>query len=116
MYEKYNLDGETYRALNEPLASIRGQRLALQDYEGVYRLDSGNYLEAHEWIAQEWDGEGIEPLGWVYYTIYPTLSDDAIDIDGGVMGYDLHTTLEDFSEFLGSATQGRITRKIGVIA
>lgn len=113
MDESINLNGETYNVTDEPMAAIRDRRLAFTDYEGIYRLDNGSYLEAHEWIAQEWDGEGIEPIGWVYYAIYPTLSDDAPEIDGGVMGYNLYTTLNDFSEFLASAGQGRIVSRIG---
>ena len=107
-----DLNGETYRATNEQMADIKDQRLALREYEGIYQLDDGNYLEAHEWLGAEWD-DGDEPLGAIYYSIYSSLSNDAIDIDGGVMGYDLHTTLEDFNEFLASAAQGRIVRKVG---
>jgi hypothetical protein len=115
MSKKYNLDGEIYKIVDIPLSELEGQKLALMEYEGIYRLDNGLYLEAHEWLVPYWDDEGPEPLGGVYYDLFTSLSDDAIAIDGGVMGYDLNSTLEDFNEFLAEAGQGQITRKIGVV-
>jgi hypothetical protein len=116
MSKNYNLDGDIYRIVDIPISELEGQKLAPMEYEGIYRLDNGLYLKAFEWLAQEWaEEEGPEPLGGVYYNLYTSLTDDAIDIDGGVMGYDLNSTLEDFNEFLAEAGQGQITRKIGVV-
>ena len=134
MCKKYNLDGDIYRIVDIPISELEGQKLAPMEYEGIYRLDNGLYLKAfrrtplestmlvppmgflHEWLAQDWgDDEGPEPLGAVYYNLYTSLTDDAIDIDGGVMRYDLNSTLEDFNEFLAEAGQGQITHKIGVV-
>lgn len=121
MSKNYNLDGDIYKIVDIPISELEGQKLALMEYEGIYRLDNGFYLKAralryHEWLSQGWgDEEGLEPLGAVYYEIYQSLAADAIDIDGGVMGYDLHSTIADFNLFLGSAAQGQIIRKIGVV-
>lgn len=116
MSKNYELDGDIYRIVDIPISEIEGQKLAPMEYEGIYRLDNGLYLKAHEWLAQDWsEEEGPEPLGGVYYNLYTSLADDSIDIDGGVMGYDLHDTIGDFNQFLAEAGQGRITRKIGVV-
>lgn len=122
MSKKYNLDGDIYRIVDIPISELEGQKLAPMEYKGIYRLDNGHYLKAQEWLSPEWDDEGRpELLGAVYYEavyydIYKILADDAIAIDGGVMEYDLNSTLEDFNEFLAEAGQGQITRKIGGIA
>jgi hypothetical protein len=116
MSKKYNLDGDIYKIVDIPISEIEAQKLAPMEYEGIYRLDNGLYLKAHEWLAQEWaEEEGPEPLGGVYYDLFTSLSDDAIAIDGGVMGYDIQTTIADFNEFLATTNQGQIIRKIGVI-
>lgn len=121
MSKNYELDGDICRIVDIPISELEGQKLALMEYEGIYRLDNGHYLKAQEWLSPEWDDEGRpELLGAVYYEavyydIYKILADDAIAIDGGVMGYDLNSTLEDFNEFLAEAGQGQITRKIGVV-
>lgn len=116
MCKKYNLDGDIYKIVDIPISEIEAQKLAPMEYEGIYRLDNGLYLKAHEWLAQEWaEEEGPEPLGGVYYDLFTSLSDDAIAVEGGVMGYDLHSTLGDFNQFLAEAGQGQITRKIGGI-
>ncbi len=115
MSKKCNLDGDIYEIVDIPISELEGQKLAQMGYEGIYRLDNGNYLKAHEWIAQEWGDEDPEPLGGVYYDIFTSLSDDAIAIDGGVVGYDLHDTMADFNDFLASTNQGQITHKIGVV-
>lgn len=115
------LDGDIYEIVDIPISDLEGQKLALMEYEGIYRLDNGHYLKAQEWLSPEWDDEGRpELLGAVYYEavyydIYEILADDAIAIDGGVMGYSSQSTIADFNEFLASANQGQIIRKIGVI-
>lgn len=113
--KNYEMDGDIYKIVDIPISELEGQFLAPMDYEGIYRLDTGHYLKAQEWLSPDWDDEGPEPLGAVYYDIYTNLADDAIAIDGGVMGYDLHSTIADFNEFLASTNQGQITHKIGVV-
>lgn len=40
-----------------------------EQYQGLYLLENGNILEAHEWMDPQWDVL-IEPFGSIYYDIY----------------------------------------------
>jgi hypothetical protein len=44
-------------------------RTDTENYPGLYILDNGNILEAHEWMDPSWD-DLVEPFGSIYYDIY----------------------------------------------
>ncbi len=81
--------------------------LASQEFPGIYELDDGSLMEAHEWLDPDWE-EDEEPLGSVYYAIYR----DYEEVDGGVMGYEEGDKMSDLSYFMGECNQPRIKRLI----
>lgn len=120
-FERYigdlSLCGNDYFLCYKPYTSMTRQRLCIQSYEGVYRLDSGNILEAHECMDPQWAEDEPEPTGAVYYEIYgPSAIGESnpVAIDGGLMGYGEDDTLADLDMFLLRCNQGCIMEMIGV--
>lgn len=111
-----HLGGDTYRSCCKPYKSIAGCNMR-QMFEGIYTLDSGNILEAHEWMNPDWgDCNGNDPFGAVYYDIFELSAigeEDPIPLDGGVMGYEEDNTLSEFNDWLRWCGQGSILNKIG---
>lgn len=79
-------------------------------FTGVYELEDGSIMEAHEWLDwdEEWESSPNPPIGAVYYDIY----EDGVAVEGGVMGYDKGDKLSDLDGFMRDSSQPGISRMV----
>lgn len=92
-----------------PRKQRKGLTKKLRDgFEGIYELEDGSIMEAHEWEDSDWDEEPNPPLGAVYYDIY----ENGEVVDGGVMGYDEGDRIADLDTFMRGSNQPGIARLV----
>lgn len=76
------------------------------DWHGLYLMDNGEILMADD--SEQFESEDFFLLGAVYYSIY----DETGEVDGGWFGYDERTMWRDFQDFVASANQGKVGRRV----
>lgn len=79
---------------------------ASYDWHGLYLMDTGEILMADD--SEQFESEDFFLLGAVYYSIY----DETGEVDGGWFGYDERTMWRDFQDFVASANQGKVGRRV----
>ena len=79
---------------------------ASYDWHGLYLMDNGEILMADD--SEQFESEDFFLLGAVYYSIY----DETGEVDGGWFGYDERTMWRDFQDFVASANQGKVGRRV----
>lgn len=84
------------------------ERQLVDGFAGIYELEDGAIMEAHEWFDSDWSDYDEEPYGAVYYDIY----ENGEEVDGGVLGYDPGDTIQDLDDFIAGNNANGIKRLI----
>ena len=95
---------------NRNSKSFMNEKMVGGKWEGIYELESGAILEAHEWEDGDWDeyDEDERPEGAVYYDIY----ENGEAVDGGVCGYSGKDKFSDIARFVKEGNKETIIRKV----
>lgn len=83
-------------------------RQLVDGFTGIYELEDGAIMEAHEWEDSDWSDYDTEPYGAVYYDIY----EHGEEVDGGVLGYEPGDTISDLDDFIAGNNGNSIKRLI----
>ncbi len=87
------------------------EKQLIDGFTGIYELEDGSIMEAHEWMDSDWSDYDSEPAGALYYDIY----ENGREVDGGVLGYDPGDTISDLDDFIAGNNGNSIKRLIAPV-